>query len=212
MDIGEAKPETGQDGEDRRFAETRAEILRHSHELFVHYGFSKTTVGDIAKRTGMSPGNLYRYFRNKQDIGRTVVVEYFRDGEAEMSAARDGAATPEARIRAIVHAGIAHIVREMDENPRLVELADFICSDPEGRVSLEEHIGWIVADIAREIAEGQARGDFGPGDPAAIAQSIKFAVNHFWIPMSLAWVEDRSTVPAAVDGILDLIFSGLRAR
>jgi AcrR family transcriptional regulator len=200
------------EGEDRRVAETRAEILRHSHELFVHYGFAKTTVGDIAKRTCMSPGNLYRYFRNKQDIGRTVVVQYFRDGEAEMTVARDAAATPEARIRAIVHAGIGHIVREMDENPRLVELADFICSDPEGHVSLMEHINWIVAAIAREIAEGQAEGAFGPGDPDALAQSMKFAVNYFWVPMSLAWVEDRSTVPASVDRILDLIFAGLRAR
>ena len=52
---------------------TRYEILRHAEDLFGHYGFSKTNMADIAERAKMSPGNLYRYYRNKQAIGLAVV-------------------------------------------------------------------------------------------------------------------------------------------
>ena len=38
----------------------RHDILLKSLELFGHYGFAKTNIGDIADCCGMSPGNLYR--------------------------------------------------------------------------------------------------------------------------------------------------------
>ena len=199
--------------EDRRAAETRAAILRESDALFAHYGFAKTTVGDIAKHCGMSPGNLYRYFRNKQDIGRAVVTGFFRVSEAEMQgvlATSGGGA--EARIRAFIHTGVGHLVREMEQNPRIVELAEFICTDTEGRAELEAHIDWRRDRIAEEIARGQAEGLFAPGDPVGLAETIQLAVKGFWVPMMLAFVEDKSAVPARLDRILDLIFAGLRAR
>jgi len=210
----EPHAEGGQDpAEARRIAETRGEILRHSEELFAHYGFAKTTVGDIAKRCGMSPGNLYRYFRNKQDIGRAVVTGFFRATEADMQTVLmlpGGSA--EARIRAFVQKGVEHLVREMEENPRIVELAEFICTDSEGRVDLDAHIDWRRDRLAEEIARGQASGEFAPGDPVVLAETIQLSVKCFWVPMMLAYVDDRASVPARLERILDLVFSGLRAR
>ena len=43
---------------DVQAAATRAEICRHALDLFSHYGFQKTNIGDIATRCEMSPGNL----------------------------------------------------------------------------------------------------------------------------------------------------------
>ena len=54
--------------------DTRGFIVEQSMELFAHYGYSKTNIGDIAQACSMSAGNLYRYFRNKQAIGHAVVA------------------------------------------------------------------------------------------------------------------------------------------
>ncbi|MGO6907884.1 helix-turn-helix domain-containing protein, partial [Rhizobium ruizarguesonis] len=37
-------------------------ILDAAERLFRHYGYSKTTVADIARDLGMSPANIYRFF------------------------------------------------------------------------------------------------------------------------------------------------------
>jgi len=49
-------------------AETRCRLLESSLELFVRKGFAGTTVRDIAKSAGVSPGLMFHYFPSKQAI------------------------------------------------------------------------------------------------------------------------------------------------
>lgn len=49
-------------------AERRAQILTAAQACFVRSGFHRTTMQDVAKEAGMSPGNLYRYFESKDAI------------------------------------------------------------------------------------------------------------------------------------------------
>jgi len=46
----------------------RARILDAAERCFVRSGFHRTTMQDVAGEAGMSPGNLYRYFRSKDVI------------------------------------------------------------------------------------------------------------------------------------------------
>ena len=46
----------------------RARILDARERCFVRCGFHRTTMQDVAAEAGMSPGNIYRYFRSKDAI------------------------------------------------------------------------------------------------------------------------------------------------
>ena len=48
--------------------DTRRRLLDSSLQLFVHKGFAGTTVRDIAKAAGVSPGLMFHYFPSKQAI------------------------------------------------------------------------------------------------------------------------------------------------
>ena len=48
--------------------ETRERIMIKADELFRQYGFTKTTVADIAAELGMSPANIYKFFSSKEAI------------------------------------------------------------------------------------------------------------------------------------------------
>lgn len=48
--------------------ERRARILDAAERCFVRSGFHRTTMQDVAAEAGMSPGNIYRYFRSKDAI------------------------------------------------------------------------------------------------------------------------------------------------
>lgn len=44
------------------------EILDATEQLFIHMGYRRTTIGDIAKKMGVAQGMLYYYFKSKEEI------------------------------------------------------------------------------------------------------------------------------------------------
>ncbi|MFN9357805.1 MAG: TetR/AcrR family transcriptional regulator, partial [Alphaproteobacteria bacterium] len=53
----------------------RGNILEAARKRFLHYGYAKTTMAEIASDCSMSPGNLYRYFPGKLDIAEAICTE-----------------------------------------------------------------------------------------------------------------------------------------
>src|SRR5260370_22436665 len=49
-------------------ADRRGEILAAAQACFARSGFHQTSMQEICAEAGVSPGNLYRYFRSKEDI------------------------------------------------------------------------------------------------------------------------------------------------
>jgi AcrR family transcriptional regulator len=49
-------------------SDRRAEILAAAQRCFVRKGFHGASMQDICAEAGMSPGNLYRYFRSKEAL------------------------------------------------------------------------------------------------------------------------------------------------
>ena len=199
---------------DEQTVATRTEILRQAHDLFCHYGFKKTNIGDIARCCGMSPGNLYRFFRNKQAIGLAAVEQFFRQSETVMeSVLLVPGGTAEERLRGLMTAGIGHILDELDRNPRMVELAEFLCEpdNAEGWELLNTHLAWRRARVIAEIERGIANGEFAPCDTEATAIAFGNALKVFWMPVTLASWRDPQTIRPELKAVLELVFRGLRA-
>lgn len=51
----------------------KKEILDAAVECFARQGFHQTSIDDICRAVQMSPGSVYRYFKNKNDIIRAMV-------------------------------------------------------------------------------------------------------------------------------------------
>jgi len=60
-------------------AQLRADILAAAREIFVRDGYEGFTVRKLAKQIGFSPGNLYLYFKDKNEIFDCLVDESFAD-------------------------------------------------------------------------------------------------------------------------------------
>lgn len=196
-------------------AETvRWDILMHASELFLHYGFSKTNIGDIAKRAGMSPGNLYRYFKNKQGIGLAVIGKYFEMVQAGMDTVLmfpEG--TPRERIHRFLRREVEDMVSKLQEMPRIVEMAEFMWDLDEGVALLNTHLDWKRERVVRELQKGIDKGDFMPCDDLeGQAWVMMNTLKSYCMPMTLIRWHDQSTVLPEFDASLDLIFRGIAAR
>jgi len=53
--------------------EKKIKILNISRQIFARYGFTKTTMDDIAQAIGMKKGSLYYYYKSKEDIIEDVI-------------------------------------------------------------------------------------------------------------------------------------------
>lgn len=61
--------------------ETRLRILETSRRLFNDHGTQAISTNHIAKDMGISPGNLYYHFKNKEEIIRTLLVQMFEEAK-----------------------------------------------------------------------------------------------------------------------------------
>src|SRR6476659_8464670 len=64
--------------------ETRNWILGEADRLFRVYGYSKTTVADIAEACRMSPAHVYRFFPSKSAINNAICERVIADDETAL--------------------------------------------------------------------------------------------------------------------------------
>ncbi len=55
------------------YNEKENDILDASTELFIKYGYDKTTVAEIAKNTGISKGAIYLHFNSKEQLFESLL-------------------------------------------------------------------------------------------------------------------------------------------
>jgi AcrR family transcriptional regulator len=82
-------------------ADSRARLLEAAEKVTYRYGFGQTALADIAREAGVPLGNIYYYFKTKDEIGDAIVerrVSRFRSLLDEL----DKAASPQERLCAFV--------------------------------------------------------------------------------------------------------------
>ena len=63
--------------QEERSGKSRHQILDAALKLFSHRGYGATSVRDIAEEAGLSKGNVYHHFADKEAIFRGLIDRYF---------------------------------------------------------------------------------------------------------------------------------------
>ena len=64
--------------------ESRISILNAAKEEFLEKGYKNASMRSIAKKANMTVGNLYRYYKNKEDINLSIVGPTYREISAAL--------------------------------------------------------------------------------------------------------------------------------
>jgi AcrR family transcriptional regulator len=166
------------DGNEIRTRRTRARILAESLRLFNEQGEARVTTGTIADALGISPGNLYYHFRNKDQI----VEELFARFEERVDVQPEAGAGPAHAVEDLWL--YLHLLLEAVWDYRFLyrNLDDILSRNRR----LREHFGRIlqrqseaIAAICNALAAAGAM-RAGPEDIAALVRNLLVVVT-FWL-------------------------------
>ncbi|MBW8321543.1 MAG: TetR family transcriptional regulator [Rhizobium sp.] len=141
-------------------------ILDSAERLFRHYGYSKTTVADIARDLGMSPANIYRFFESKNEILQALCSRMLGTGH---ELALQIAALPlsaEERLRRYVETEHRLTVETMMDAQKVHEMV--VVAIEQNWDVIDRHIDRLTDVVQKIIEDGIAAGEF-PRQDARVA-------------------------------------------
>jgi TetR/AcrR family transcriptional regulator len=186
-------------------AATRVEILKSAAASFRKHGYHGATVEHIAAALRMKKGNLYYYFKNKEEI-LFACHEYSHDRLQELlDEAVRSTAPAEAKLRRLI-TGAVHVI--LDELHGTALLLDLEALSPAHLKAVVHRRDRFDRGMRLIIEEGMATGAFAPGDPKLLGFAMLGALN--WISR---WFNPRG--PSSSEDIAtrfaDYLIAGLRA-
>ena len=192
-------------------ADPRETILKAAGERILHYGYNKTTMSEIAADCGMSAGNIYRFYPSKIDIAEAMTRKFSAENHAAYAnIIRDSAKSPSAKLSAFFNARLERTFRIFEMNPKLMELAAIMGRERPDYLAEERAQERIL--IEKILEEGRKSGDFAlPDDLTITADLVQCAMLKFRIP-HLWTMEQLDSLRVEMEGLLNLIFTGLSAR
>jgi len=166
--------ENKQTRKEREFLMHRQEIVDAALELFSEKGFHNVTMHEIARASEFSVGTLYKFFNNKEDLYRALILEKSDEFHFSMMEAIESGRDEIDSIKAYLEERI----RLFNENLKSIRLymaqsrgASFNVLaglDEELKVKYEE----IIARLADVLKRGIRNRLFKKFDPYLLAASL----------------------------------------
>ena len=82
-------------------AQKRQRLVESARRMIYHQGVERTTLADVATEADVAVGNIFYYFKTKDELVDAIVEGYCREGE-ELLARLDRRRTPRARLKGLV--------------------------------------------------------------------------------------------------------------
>ena len=158
----------------RRNDARRLDILRAAARVFRRLGVSATGMREIAEEADLSPGNLYHYFKGKDELllfcqGRTL--ERLAAG---VKAARALPGSWSGRLRSVLAGHVHCMLDELEGATAHLEVEALPEDMREGVVQKRDAYERSVRAL---VAEGVRAGEFASADPALATRAMLGAVN-----------------------------------
>lgn len=172
------------DEENQRIRDERREqILIAAARVFSRKGLAATKITEVAALAGVSHGLLYHYFPSKEDLF-AALVERAMTGSAwvaQNALAQPG--TPADKLRFMLMLMLGGVQQQPDLFMVMVQvLTSDAVPHPVREMAIQQ--GAIVRSAAVQlITEGQAAGQFMPGDPDQLAIALLAIINGLAVGM-----------------------------
>src|SRR5689334_24375302 len=185
-------------------ASTRVDILKSAAAAFRRVGYHGATVEQIAAALHMKKGNLYYYFRNKEEI-LFACHQYSLDQLlALLDDVEHSTVAADEKLRRLIVAFVHTILDELHGTALFLDLEALTPAHLRAVIARRDRFDRGVRAL---LEEGMARGVFARGDQKLLAFALLGAVN--WIPRWFS-PSGAATSQQIADLFADFFVAGLR--
>ena len=157
-----------------RTAERKRQILEGAARVFRRRGLHATGMREIAAELDMHAGNLYYYFKNKQEL-LAFCQQDTLDSLLELAdGVRSADLSAGGKLRQLIR---GHVQRLNEEFPGSLAHLEVEALEPAWRSTLQERRDEYENVFVALIRQGVAAGEFRPADPGIAAKAILGALN-----------------------------------
>ncbi|MDO9345447.1 MAG: TetR/AcrR family transcriptional regulator [Pseudomonas sp.] len=163
----------------------RDQIVAAANEHFSQYGYSKTTVSDLAKAIGFSKAYIYKFFDSKQAIGEAICSNCLAEivAAVEHAISVDDISSTES-FRRLVRTLISKGASLFFNDRKLYDIAALAAS--ESWPSTKNYDAKIKRFVLQIVRDGRESGEFERKTPLdETVDSIHFALRPFVNPLLL---------------------------
>lgn len=158
----------------RKSEARRLEILRAAARVFRRRGVAAAGMREIAEEADLSPGNLYYYFRGKDELLYFCQDRTLQQMHTALEKARATAAPVAEQLRSVLS---AHLHCTLDELEGATAHLEVEALPEKLRIRIVQKRDAYERAIRSLVAKGVKRGEFAPCDAALVTRAMLGAVN-----------------------------------
>lgn len=195
------------------FADVASDILDAATRLLARYGYSKTTIDDIAREAGIGKGSTYLHFDSKEDIALSLVQRMVREVLDELrTIAAEKHASAASRVRRMLTARV--LGRMLRFRGYSTSLHDLLAAlRPALIAQRKQQLREEASIFGMVIQDGVRRREFRTLDAEATANALLTATNsllpYYLSPRELGSPE---AIGQRVETVATLLLEGLTFR
>jgi AcrR family transcriptional regulator len=182
----------------------RQQILVAAKRAFSEKGFTKTKMEDIAQEAELSPGTLYLYFKNKEELYASLSLRVLQFLHIRLEHVnREKELNPEQKLKALMEA--MYDVYDFDPltivNMFHIQSGETLKNlSPQLLQDIRDLSGKSIGGMARIFEEGIDKGVFAKKDPVALAEI-------FWALFSgvVLWEESKKIINEGEDDLKETL-------
>ena len=184
-------------------------VLDKAETLFWQKGYQSTTIADIANACGCRPGNIYNYFKSKEDILYGVIRDITEQAVALVKPlGEDETTSPVELLKSLIR---THFTFLAGMKQSIVFITDTGLKDlsPEHRRSVVELRKTYDDTLLKILRRGKQTGDFADMDERIVSYLIPSL-----IVRSNVWFSPKGRLSAddVSDVIFRLVYLGIKPR
>lgn len=187
--------------------DTRKMILHAAVERILHYGYSKTTMAEIARDCNMSAGNIYRFFASKLDIAEAMARKFNEEAYETFARIVARKASAADRMREVFHYELARTYSAIEDEAKILEVAEVL--GEERPLYMNDKLATERTYLVKIIDDGMKSGEFRQiENPEETAEMWQSALMKFRFPQLFS----KLTLPKLqreLDGVMDLLLAGM---
>jgi len=185
--------------------QTRDIILETARKVFERFGYSKTSMNDIARAARKGRRTLYMYFASKEEVFRAVIETEVSSLALELQELISRDIPADEKLRLYMH-------KRMNAVKELTLYYDAIRQDFQNNLgmieSLRKNYDEMEVGMIRAILdEGVGAGIFDIADTLMVARSIVLATKGFELPIYMGQAGYDHDV--LIDPLIELFYRGI---